>query len=115
MSLSAAARSKCAGGAMIVIATPQAVMGDDLHRLESEMPAGFRRALPKSRRHGPKRRAGTMDDPENKEFAIRHHYNAFCCSPCRRIGEPRVSAGHAGTRTGTGRSRTAAVLRPRRP
>lgn len=33
------------GGETIAVATPEAVLGDDLHRLESEVLARFRRAL----------------------------------------------------------------------
>ena len=37
------------GGATIAIATPEAVLGDDLHRLETEVLARFRRALAEER------------------------------------------------------------------
>ena len=37
------------GGQMIIIATPEAVTGDDLHQLESEVMARFRRQLEEER------------------------------------------------------------------
>jgi F-type H+-transporting ATPase subunit epsilon len=37
------------GGQMIIIATPEAVIGDDLHQLESEVTVRFRRQLEEER------------------------------------------------------------------
>ena len=45
MSPCAAACSKCAAADAIAIASPEAVSGDDLHQLETEVLARFRRQL----------------------------------------------------------------------